>query len=51
MESVKNPSDIENLKENRVVGEIELENSEIKFYGVNNIFHCEFIIFQKFLFI
>lgn len=41
MESVKNPSDIENLKENKVVGEIELESSEIKFYGVNNIFYCD----------
>ena len=41
MESVKNPGDIENLKENKVVGEITLENSEIKFYGVNNIFYCD----------
>ena len=41
MESVKNPSDIENLKENKVLGEITLENTEIKFYGVNNILFCD----------
>lgn len=41
MESVKEPSDIENLKENKVIGELTLENSEIKFYGVNNIFFCD----------
>ena len=41
METVKNPEDIKNLKENKVIGEITLEKSEIKFYGVNNIFYCE----------
>ena len=35
MESIKDPSDIENLKENKVIGEFTLENSEIKFYGYN----------------
>lgn len=41
METVKNPEDIKNLKENKVIGEITLEKSEIKFYGVNNIFYCD----------
>lgn len=41
MESIKDPSDIENLKENKVIGEFTLENSEIKFYGYNNLFFCD----------
>ena len=41
METIKNNEDINNLVENKVIGEIELENSEIKFYGSNNILFCD----------
>lgn len=41
METIKNLEDINNLVENKIIGEIELENSEIKFYGSNNILFCD----------
>lgn len=41
MESVKNSNDIDNLVENKIIGDIDLENSEIKFYGFNNILFCD----------
>lgn len=41
METIKNTEDIKNLVENKIIGEIELENSEIKFYGSNNILFCD----------
>lgn len=41
METIKNTNDINNLVENKIIGEIELENSEIKFYGSNNILYCD----------
>ncbi|MBR5503026.1 MAG: acetyltransferase [Methanobrevibacter sp.] len=41
METIKNTGDINNLVENKIIGEIELENSEIKFYGSNNILFCD----------
>ena len=41
METIKNVDDINNLVENKIIGEIELENSEIKFYGSNNILFCD----------
>ena len=41
MESIKDIGEIENLENNKVLGNFELVNSEIKFYGSNNIFFCE----------
>ena len=41
MESVKSPNDIAKLKENKVIGDITLKNSEIKFFGANNILYCD----------
>ena len=41
MESVKSIEDIENLKDNRVVGSPEISNSNISFKGFNNVLYCE----------
>ena len=41
METVKSPSDIENLEKNRVVGNPEMHKSQITFKGDNNVLYCE----------
>ena len=41
MESVSNIDQIENLKDNSVVGKPEFVNSTITFNGKNNLFYCE----------
>lgn len=41
METVKTPEDIENLKKNRIIGNPEMNRSQIIFKGDNNLFYCE----------
>lgn len=41
MEVIKNPDDVDNLNNNRLLGNPELTNSEIQFNGINNILVCE----------
>lgn len=41
MESIKDVNDIENLDENKIYGNFELINSEIRFIGSNNILFCD----------
>lgn len=41
MESVKNLNDINNLKDNQIIGKPEIINSVINFKGYNNILFCE----------
>ena len=41
MESIKDVSQISNLADNKILGKFELINSEIKFYGANNLIFCE----------
>jgi len=41
MESIKDVTDIGKLADNQILGNFELTNSEIKFYGANNILYCE----------
>lgn len=41
MEKVNNNSEIELLKDNKIVGEPDLQNSFIRFEGENNVLFCE----------
>lgn len=41
METVKSLEDIENLEKNRVVGNPEMNKSQINFKGDNNVLYCE----------
>lgn len=40
MEKIENNNEISNIKENKVVGNITLNNSSIEFKGKNNILYC-----------
>lgn len=41
MESIKKKEDLDNLKDNKVIGDFEFKNSTINFHGYNNILFCE----------
>lgn len=41
MESVKSPNDIKKLGKNQIIGNPQIINSSINFYGENNILYCE----------
>ena len=41
MESINNENQFSSLKENKIMGEPDLTNSLISFYGKNNILYCE----------
>ena len=41
METVKSLNDIKNLEKNRVVGNPEMNKTQITFKGINNVLYCE----------
>ena len=41
MENVTNNNQIQELKDNKIIGNPTLANSNIKFIGINNILYCE----------